>query len=427
MNISPVEVLVRDRIGLDPASLGAATFRRTVEGRMTAHGLTDPAAYAGLLTTEPADWAALVGELVVHETWFFRGGAGLFDHLVRWVRERAAPVRVLSVPCSTGEEPYSLAIALDAAGVPPAHYQIDGVELARDHLLRAVAGRYTAFSFREPGPDPRPRHFVPVGEDRWELRTQLRERVRFRPGNLIEPGFLAGEPPYDLILCRNLFIYLTPDARARALANLDRLLAPDGRLCLTPAEADRLPAGRFVPDGPANLSIFRRANGPDAMAPRSGVVARPTGSGVVPRSGIVPPARRDETARKSGAAPVPAARIRYEHVPLPKPAAALPPPDPQQAGRELADSGQLDAARAVCEAALVSSPSAGLFSLLGVVHLATGQRDEAADAFRKALYLDPDHAEAITHMIVLCEQRGDPGQAAALRHRLARLERGVTA
>jgi chemotaxis protein methyltransferase WspC len=63
--------------------------------------------------------------------------------------------------------------------------------------------------------------------------------------------------------------------------------------------------------------------------------------------------------------------------------------------------------------------------LLGVLHLAAGLADDATDAFRKALYLDPDDAEALTHMIVLCEQRGDPGQAAGLRRRLDRLAKGA--
>ena len=106
-------------------------------------------------------------------------------------------------------------------------------------------------------PDVRPVYFHQI-EGQWELLPHLRAAVRFQPGNLTDPLFLASERPYDLILCRNLFIYLTPDARVRALANFDRLLALDGWLCVTPTEADRLPPDRFVSDGPTEFGIYRR-------------------------------------------------------------------------------------------------------------------------------------------------------------------------
>jgi chemotaxis protein methyltransferase WspC len=453
---TPVDAIVRDRIGLDPASLGANTLPRAVDGRMRARGLISVDAYVGLLTTDPAEWSALLADLVVPETWFFRGGPGAFDYLARWVRDRAAgrmkgpPVRVLCVPCSTGEEPYSLAIALESEGVPAAACRVDGVELSRDHLLRAVAAQYSTFSFREAGPDPRPVWFREVDGGKWEVLPHVRERVRFRPGNLVDPDFLRDEAPYDLILCRNLFIYLTPEGRARALANLDRLLAPDGRLCLTPTEADRMPAARFVPDGPVALAGFRRAVPVEAVpVPRSGVIPMSRLATRAPEAADVPAPRSGERPHSHRAAPAPkpgsgvtavptAPRSAYFHVPLPAavagkappeiPLAAPAPADPVRTGRALADAGRLDEARAVCEAAAGgTSPTAGLFGLLGVIHLAAGRPDDAAEAFRKALYLDPDHPEALTHMIVLCEQRGDRGQAAGLRRRLDRLAREVPA
>jgi chemotaxis protein methyltransferase WspC len=431
MSLAAVEALVRERIGLDPASLGAATLPRVVAGRLRVRGLASADGYARLLTSDSTEWGALVAELVVPETWFFRGGRAYFVHLARWARERprGRPVRVLSVPCSTGEEPYSLAVALDEAGVPPTAFRIDGVDLSTDHLKRAATGRYTDFAFREAGPDPRPRYFQEVSGGKWELLPRVREAVRFRPGNLVEDGFLAGEAPYDLILCRNLFIYLTDPARARALANLDRLLAADGRLCLTPAEADRLPADRFVADGPAALAVFRRAGvAHDLKRTPVGRVEEALRRGPTPTANDPTGASRHRAAPAVGVGP---RRLdpTYEGA-SPTASAQSPSPsphDPVQAVRELADAGHLTDARTACERALAGTPTASLFSLLGVIHLAAGRPGDAAAAFRKALYLDPDHPEALTHMIVVCEQRGDPGQAAGLRRRLARVEREARA
>jgi len=271
-----LDALVRDRLGLDPESLGESAFRGAVRHRMTARRVTTPEAYAGLLATDPAEWAALAAELVVPETWFFRGGRPLFDHLAGWVAARGSrPVRILSLPCSTGEEPFSLALALRERGVSPAGYQLDAVDLAAGHLARAAAGRFAASSFREPDPDPRPRHFRPTDDGRWELDAEIRGAVRFRPGNAVEPGLLAGESPYDLIVCRNLFIYLTPEARERVAAHFERLLAPDGLLCVSPTEAARLPRARFVADGPPAFCLLRRASGVGRVEALRGPTPRP--------------------------------------------------------------------------------------------------------------------------------------------------------
>jgi len=219
MTLSPVENLVRGRIGLDPLSLGTSTFPRAVAARMTARAVTSADAYAGLLTADADEWATLVTELIVPESWFFRGGAAYFRHLARWLRERTArhTPRVLSVPCGCGEEPYSLVLALDEEGVPPGVVRIEGVDLCPASVRRAEAGCYPAFAFREAGTDPRPRHFRDAGPGQWQIENRVRDAVRFRVGNLVAPDFLPGEPPFDLILCRNLFIYLTDEARGRAV------------------------------------------------------------------------------------------------------------------------------------------------------------------------------------------------------------------
>jgi chemotaxis protein methyltransferase WspC len=413
---SPLDALVRDRLGIDPASLGPGVLPAALDHRMTARHVTTADAYAGLLAAEPGEWAALVAELVVPETWFFRGGRPLFDHLAGWVAARAAaPVRILSLPCSTGEEPCSLAIALHDRGVSPTAYQIDGIDLAAAHLARAAAGRFAAFAFREAGADPRRAHFRPTDDGRWELSPELRQAVRFRLGNAVEPALLKDDGPYDLVLCRHLFIYLTPQARDRVVANLERLLAADGRLCVSPAEAARFPQDRFRACGPPAFCLFEHA------APSVGRSESSTPQmGRWPASGLAKP-RPDlqesvtDTCRsgRGGSAARPDAGHKH------KPDS---PADPLAAARELADAGRLDDALAAYERAALSHTSADGFSLLGIIELARGRSDAAAQSFRKALYLDPNHPEALSHMIVLCEQRGELARAAALRRRLARVE-----
>jgi chemotaxis protein methyltransferase WspC len=387
---------------------------------MQQRGVSAQDSYLGILVTDPVEADALAAELVVPETWFFRGGPQLFERLVEFIGTRSIrPVRVLSVPCSTGEEPYSLAIALHRRHIPPDRYHIDALDLAAGHVERATEGRYTNFSFRETDTDIRQLYFRPSGE-LWQLLPHLRHAVHFRTGNLIGTAFLPGEAAYDLILCRNLFIYLTADGRLRAMANLDRLLAQDGWLCLTPGEADRLPPGRFVQEGPSELGIYRRAG----MG--SGSAGVPKGN-----TGLPPSVKEDSPSARAVSAAAELAR-RPGQAPDEGPAFVAQSGSPVASAsladaQKLADAGKLTEARVMCEAMLkmeTNSPDA--HTLLGVIHQAEGRTAEAADCFRRALYLNPDHTEALEHMIVISEQRGDAAQTAALRRRLSRTTREET-
>jgi chemotaxis protein methyltransferase WspC len=408
MSLPGVEAVVRQRFGLETEALGAAALPLAIEKRMTALGVTADD-YPAIVSADPAERLALAAELVVPETWFFRGGRRLFDTLAKFVSASVAdtPVRVLSVPCSTGEEPYSLALALHEQPVAADAYRIEGVDLSAAHVARAAAGWFSAFAFRVTGPGVRAAHFR-QSVDRWELPTAVRETVRFRVGNAADPNFLAGEAPFDLVLCRNLFIYLTSEARRQAMANLDRLLAPDGWLILSPAEADRLPPGRFAATGLPEFGIYRRADSGVAVQPIADLL-RPTARKPIPRT---PPPLTRVVARTT----------RPECAPRSEPVAAT---ATLGTARELADAGRLAEARAACERLIAgNADDADAYALLGSVRLAEGSPADAAEAFRKALYLDPNHAEAIGHMIVICDTRGDMARAAALRKRLARLTAG---
>src|ERR1051325_7410805 len=125
-----IEGLLRDKMGLDAASIGSGLVDRTVRLRMKSLGVKDVEGYKKLLVSSRAEWNELVEGVVVTETWFFRD-CEPFGALVRQVLEEwlpahpTAPLRLLSLPCSSGEEPYSLAMALLDAGVPNGRFQID--------------------------------------------------------------------------------------------------------------------------------------------------------------------------------------------------------------------------------------------------------------------------------------------------------------
>jgi chemotaxis protein methyltransferase WspC len=416
MSPDPVAVLLERLIGLDAASLGPTALAAAVTERRRALDLPDTADYAGRLAHSPAEQAELIDRLVVPETWFFRGGADLFAHLAGEAAARTAgggrPFRALCLPCSTGEEPYSLAIALAESGLPPARWEVEGIDLSPRLVAAARRGLYREFSLRQTDAGRRARYFRAV-EGGWELDPAVRAHVRFRAGNVVDPGFLPDEGgAFDLILCRNLLIYLTPTARSAALDRLERLLTPDGLVGVGHAEPPNLTRRAFRRVGPEALFLFRR----EAARATPGSADSTRGSTMpTPRRGVPNPAR-GEGSRAPGAAQ---RNPGTESPPPPLP--APPPADPLTTARQLADAGRLADALAACQAHLdTAGPSADLFALIGVIRQSLGEIDSAAEAFRKALYLDPDHREALTHVMLLAVARGDAGRAAALRERLAR-------
>lgn len=392
MNLAPVLDLLTQRLGIDPGSLGPSAVRAVIEAQVRAAGLDDAGRYALRLRSDPQAFAALVDAIIVPETWFFRGG-DLFPYLAEqarlgWRDRPGTPFRVLSLPCSSGEEPYSFALACREADLPPGAVAIDGVDVSPRLIALAERGVYGELSFRQTPAPLRQTYFRPRGTG-WELLPDVRSAVRFLVGNLLDPALLILERPYDLVFCRNVFIYLAPPARAAALRNLARLVRPGGLLCTGAAEPLATDEDRFERTGPTAFFLYRRAERPSAWA--------------IPTMPLLAPPP----------APVPL---------LPAPARHEPPRDLLAEARRLADAGDLDAALSACRAAESrNGPSADLYALLGLIHQARHDLAEAAKAYRKALYLDRHHREALTHLTLLAEQSGEPTRSANLRRRLERL------
>ncbi len=393
MSLERIRELISARTGLQPDSLGAGAVPAAVAARLRLQTGVRPEDYADRLARDPREFQALIDAIIVPETWFFRGGA-IYNALVKSVRDRLAAgptavVRVLSLPCSTGEEPYSVAMAFTDGGLAAKSWSIDAIDLCAHSIAAAQLGRYREFSFRETPAEVRSRHFASVGEP-FEIHPSLRDRIRFRVGNLLEPMTLnAGGSRFDIVLCRNLMIYLTPAARRAALGTLDQLLAPDGLLAIGHAEAGNLHGSQFESVGPEGCFLFRRK---EFIEPKSELKPRPA-----PASGGV---RTVMPLSQGGSPPLPPSLAK---------------------AKSFADTGRLNEALAECRRLLGLAPTADAYCLLGVILGATAEPERARDAFRKALYLDPHHRDALTHSALAAEAEPDPVRAGMYRARLDRL------
>lgn len=274
--------LVAERAGFAAEAVSRQQLQRVVE-RCGREGLSVTAMTARLLAGDERVFEQLSSAISVAETYFFRQPEH-FSHLEhervpRWIRAGARSLKAWSAGCATGEEAWSLAACLRGAA-PGLQVQVLATDLLEQNLQAARAGRYAAWSMRESGPLLHPVFEGEVASGRREVSPALRELVRFERHNLLEP---APEGGFQVVLCRNVLVYLQPAAARRVVANLGRALAPDGVLLLGPLDLmGELPG--LVRDGPPELNAFRRAEPRPHSSPR--VAARPAPS--TPQSARVP-------------------------------------------------------------------------------------------------------------------------------------------
>ena len=237
--------LIQERFGLTFEGIRQEILASRLGPRLRELRLDSPRAYYEYLRFHPqrdAELDRLPALVTNNETYFFRE-TRQFDILVEHVvpERRAAapgrPLRLLSAGCSSGEEPYSVAIALQQAGFLPGRvWEIDGCDLNPERIARAREGVYEESSLRACDAETRRQHFVAEGQ-RFRLKDRYRAGVRFFQANLLSPGFALDRGGYDVVLCRNLLIYFGDAAFDRLIGLLARSLASGGYLFLGHSES----------------------------------------------------------------------------------------------------------------------------------------------------------------------------------------------
>ncbi len=411
MTLPDFNGLLREAMGLDSATIGAYAVESAVNARLTAHGIGDPHAYWELVRTSSVELQALIEAVVVPETWFFRDGEA-FAALTRYAANEWLPahpgetLRLLSLPCSSGEEPYSMAMALLDAGFPVQRYRIDAVDISARVLARARHGVYGKNSFRGGDLAFRARHFIPVSGG-YRVNDAVREPVFFRQDNLFADDFLSGAALYDAIFCRNLLIYFDRDTQDQAFHVLQSLLKPEGILFVGPSEG-ALPLRHHLDSTriPHSFAFRRRS-----------VTSPPSRRAKAEPVSAVPLPVRMPQSMPAVTATTQESELSVALAELKSDSAVL-----DEAYR-LADQGHLSAAASLCEESLAKhGPSVRAFHLLGLIASATGDLATASSHYRKALYLDKSHYETLAHLSLLLEKEGDVAGARILHDRIMRLQ-----
>lgn len=438
--------LVEEKSGLHLPSVRRAHLEQGISRALDRSGLREPSALYQRLASDAGrpDLEEFVASLTVGETHFFRNRPQ-FDALERHVlpdlierRLSKRRLRIWSAGCSSGEEPYSLAMLLDQIlpRIDTWNISILGTDIDRGALKRANTGIYRSWSFRGVPPDIRSHYFIPRGGE-LELIPRIRAMVNFEYLNLVDdvyPSLLNNTNAIDLVVCRNVLIYFRPKAARSVIARLHRCMVDGAWLLMGHAEPSEWLEGRFSVHSFPGAAAYRKpseeSSSASAYEDRT-IRDRPSRRRSLP--GMRPSLQRRVPARRKSATGSP------DH-----PGAARTPEDRSRDALALWESGDVDDALVELEALaaefecdprppyLVAKIHAGkldveaaqtwsakslerdplfgpTYHLLGVVAAEDGRPEDAIAAFRRCVYTNPawplGHFALAEALLRLGEQR----------------------
>lgn len=214
-----------------------------LHGRAAAHNCQSFLDYYYILRYEEkneTEWRRVMDAFSVQETYFWREFdqiRALVEHIVpAWFKHRSTPLRIWSAACATGEEPYTIAMALEEAGWGRHPIEIWASDASESALEKARAGVFRERSFRVLSPELRQKYFTEVSGGS-ELRRDIASRVHFQWANLVDPAHTVGLATAYVIFCRNVFIYFSPAAIGRVVSAFAERMPPEGNLFVGASES----------------------------------------------------------------------------------------------------------------------------------------------------------------------------------------------
>jgi len=251
---------VKERCGISLGDEKVYLVEARLAGLLAKHGCADFGAFYRLARHHPSQELReeIIDAMTTNETLWFRD-----VHPFAILREKLLPplaaelrqglrrrIRIWSAACSTGQEPYSIAMeVLDFCkanpGILPSHFEIVASDISPSALALARAARYDEATIRRGLPDAlRDRWFRREGTV-WQLCDEVKDLVAFRKFNLQDPMDALG--PMDVVFCRYVTIYFADDFKRRILQGIAKLLEPSGHLLVSAVESLRGTGDQFLP------------------------------------------------------------------------------------------------------------------------------------------------------------------------------------
>lgn len=239
--------LITDYCGILFADSFKYLIERRLRPRLPVFGFTSFRDYYRLLKYSPdaqREFDEIVERITTHETYFFRESYQLkafTDEIIpQLLKEltRRRGLRIWSAGCSSGEEPYTIAMLLNDLVANGGHrYEIFGNDISRKVIRKARRGVFRESAFRQTDPRMVERYFEACGEGNYEIKEEIRKKVTFGHLNLMNNSAMNLFGEVDVIFCRNVIIYFSAESRRHLIATFYRKLRPGGFLLLGHSES----------------------------------------------------------------------------------------------------------------------------------------------------------------------------------------------
>jgi len=243
--------IITEVMGLDPETLGEMSLKTSIKSLINKFGYNSEENLLFDLTNNPKSLQELIEEVKVPETWFFRDVES-YNYLSEFASlklrsNNSLPIKILSAPCSTGEEPYSIAITLKNSNFYDNQYKIVAVDISEVNIEKAKIGLYTKTSLRNLDNNNIERYFT-KNDSKFELNSEIKNsNIEFINLNLVKEFNKFENDEFDVIYFKNLLIYLNESSRHYILTNLKRVLKEDGILFVGVSELNYFIRNGFGP------------------------------------------------------------------------------------------------------------------------------------------------------------------------------------
>lgn len=426
--------LLSERMGLELIGTRREAALSAIRSAMAESRIETLEEYYTRITQEEKDLDRLIDAVSVGETYFFREPLQ-FDFLrenivyeLQRTRGAEQPIRVWSAGCASGEEAYSIAIILEEMGVDP-RSKVLGTDISKSAIAQARAARYRAWSLRTASGDFMNRYFSLEGLT-YQLCRRVRERAVFEQHSLTSPAvpaLLIGQP-CDVIFLRNVLIYFSRETVHAIVERMISCLVPGGWLITASCD----PPIQGIDDletVASNGCVFYRRRSrvpwssgttdrrvpaePGSDAPPDAITAAATQT-IAAAPAPTPPTEHPAAASPFDAGPAQSAMRMGDYVEVLRLAAERPDDAAAKAFtiRATANLTGSVAAYRECERACRDHPlSVELHYLLGLFLADLGRSADAADAFRRVVYLDPSLALGHFSLATILASAGDTERA----------------
>lgn len=394
---------LRNEIGLEVESIGISMLEASIDKTLRNTTINANEGFDVSIQSENFR-EELLENTIVPETWFFRDKQSyeLLDSCIKEFTGRK--MRILSAPCSTGEEPYSVAITLAENGLLGLNSEVVAVDISQKSIDKAKDAVYSSHSFRNFNFEKWGKYFEQEGK-LFKVKDIIKDYIGFHRFNLIDSEFPYRFGKFHAIFSKNILIYLTQEARVTYIENLKKLLYPEGTLFCGLSEVNCFLQNGFekvshrhafacrIKDNTSPKFVGLKNEFPDFKSAKEGNIRFATG-----KHNLL---HKKEAVKHS----------------LTKNEPALMLSDNVEDIKLYADQGKFSEALEKCRVYSLTNPSAEIFYLGGVVCEALNQFGEAETWYLKAVYLDPIHYETLLNLALYYEKSGNLTQSELYRIR----------